>query len=704
MPDAPRPDRLARLARAVDLYLAHDPADAELLAAHPELADLLRPLLAPDAAQPVLGRTLGGHRLLREIGRGGMGVVYEALDLALDRKVALKVLPSHLLPDAKRIVRFKREAQLLAGLSHPHVVKVHTVGSEGECHFFAMELVDGLPIEPGPAARVVPKIAAIADALAHVHARGLVHRDVKPGNILVRRDGSPVLTDFGLAHADDLPAMTRSGEFAGTPYYVSPEQARGEAVDARSDVFSLGATLYEVLTGRRPFAAESTAAVLQRIQHEEVLSPDQLDPRLAPDLCAIVLKALEKEPQDRYAGAAEFAADLHAFLDYRPVLARRAPASRRIWRFVRREPWKAALMATIAAAVPVVAGLSGYLFASKQAIAVGSKQIELDAQEQLLADGWSELVNGDATRADACFGGVLARDPEHVDAMVGRALALRRRGRAAEGIALLEAGAALGQRDPALGRARAWLLEDSGQHDAAKTLEQELGGPKSAGDLFVSACREFVTNETRDADRDRRALELMHRAILGSERPRPLFFQQWAGIALQLQDERTLRRCVEAMKALWPDSARTWLTAGRALLLSDAKAAAAALARAAALEPAAEQVHLYHGLAQEAAGELDGAEASYRKAIAILPISIASYSLGELLVRRERFAAAVPVLRACCAQRPRFAPGQVELAKALAGTGALAEARACLERARELPKDPTLEAEISELLPTLGGK
>ena len=698
---ASEPDRLDRLTRAVDAFLERgevEGGDTELLAKHAELRDLLEPMLASEAPIREEELRLGGYRILREIGRGGMGVVYEALDLALDRHVALKVLPPHLTLSAERIARFRREANALANLSHQNIVKVHATGTDRGTHFFAMELVEGVPIAPGPAAALVPALALVADALQHAHDRGLVHRDLKPANILLRRDGTPVLTDFGLVHSEDLPSMTRSGEFAGTPDYMSPEQVRGEPVDARSDIFSFGVTLYELLTGERPFAASSSAGVLERIQHDDPVEPGRVNSRLAPDLCAIMAKALEKQPAARYPNAGALAADLRAFLEYRPVQARAASRSRRLLRLVRREPWKAALLVVIAAGVPTLASLFGFLLASERAIAVGKRTLEMDAREQLLADGWSELVNGDPARSDQLFAALLERDALHVDAGAGHALALRRLGRAAEGLAYLDDRIRRGGADPVLLRVQLWVLEGAGRSAEAKALSDRLGDPKTAGDLFVAACQEFTTNPTASQEIYRKAADLMARAILCSDRPRPLFFQQWAGIGFALQDKVILRRCVEAMKALWPESARTWLTAGRAMLTTNPEGAAAALSEAVRIDPSFEQGHVFLGMAKESLDSLDEAERSYRKAIEILPYSIAGYALGELLIRRERCEEAIAVLRPTCERRRDFVPGRVALAKALLGTGRRQEAVTVLEAAEKLQKEPELALEIADLL------
>jgi serine/threonine protein kinase len=307
----PTGDRLARLARAVEVFLEHRSSGGigkDLLESHADLRDLLEPMIADDSVASATitagaaGRVLGDFRLIREIGRGGMGVVYEAHQLSLDRRVAVKLLSGSLALRPDSVARFKREALAAGKLRHPGIVEVYAVGSDGDTHWFAMELVEGGPLRPGPDRRAaVSRCALVAAALQHAHEHGVVHRDVKPSNVLYReRDGRVVLTDFGLACLEDQPQITATGALAGTPSYLAPEQLLGEAVDHRADVYALGATLYELLTGHPPFEGETSAVVLHRILTQEPEDPRRHVPDLDADLAAVVLKTLEKKPEDRY--------------------------------------------------------------------------------------------------------------------------------------------------------------------------------------------------------------------------------------------------------------------------------------------------------------------------------------------------------------------------------------------------------------------
>ncbi|MBI4881286.1 MAG: protein kinase [Planctomycetes bacterium] len=299
-------------------------------------------------------RILGDFRLLREVGRGGMGVVYEAEQISLSRRVALKVLHPFLTAKPRAVDRFQREAGMISRLRHPGIVQVFQVGEAGGERFFAMEFVDGAPlddiieerrrsggtIDPFWACRVV---AQVADALEHAHAAGVIHRDVKPSNVIVRDDGSVKLTDFGLARQSGLPTLTQPGDFAGTPHYIAPEQAATGALsqDPRTDVYSLGVVLYELLTLNRPFDGAVAAAILRQIVSREPVPVRRVNRRVPRDLDNICRMAMEKEPRCRYQTARALAEDLRRFLELRPVLARPVGTSTRVLRWARRSPARA---------------------------------------------------------------------------------------------------------------------------------------------------------------------------------------------------------------------------------------------------------------------------------------------------------------------------------------------------------------------------
>jgi tRNA A-37 threonylcarbamoyl transferase component Bud32 len=333
---------------------------------------------------PGSGGTFAGYELLERIAEGGMGVVFKARQTKLNRIVALKVMRGGSLANRERRRRFKQEAESAAALRHPCIVPVHEIDEVAGYPFYTMEFVEGVTLESYVVnqklepRRVTAIVRGIADAVQHFHLRGVIHRDLKPGNILVGTDGVPKIIDFGIAKklVPDSDSSTIEGEVLGTPYYMSPEQAAGRVteVDTRTDVYALGAILYELLTGAAPYKGLRQARLVAAIQEEDPEPIRAKNPNVEADLESIVMKAMAKERERRYQSAAELAADLERYEKNLPITARPATLGYRIRKYVKRR-----LPAVIATAVVIV------VLGAVSAVAIERRAVTRHEVERLLA-------------------------------------------------------------------------------------------------------------------------------------------------------------------------------------------------------------------------------------------------------------------------------------------------------------------------------
>lgn len=329
------------------------------------------------------GRVFGNYELLEHIGQGGMGVVYKARQRTLDRVVALKLNLAGARATEAEIKRFHTEATAAATLQHPNVVSIHEVGEHEGQHYFSMDYIEGSSLAevirrtPLPAERSARYVKTIAEAIHYAHGRGVLHRDLKPHNILIDAADEPRITDFGLARRIEVDAdPTVSGAVLGTPSYMPPEQAAGKRweIGPASDIYSLGAILYDLLTGRPPFRAETPLDTLRQVIDTEPAPPRLLNRKIPRDLETICLKCLAKAPGQRYRSAQELAEDLRRFLEREPIQARPVGHLGRLWRWCRRNP--------------LVAGFSGATGSLLLMLAIAAVLFRTDALESNVHTAW----------------------------------------------------------------------------------------------------------------------------------------------------------------------------------------------------------------------------------------------------------------------------------------------------------------------------
>jgi serine/threonine protein kinase len=400
-----------------------DPHLAEGLAREIDKLRRLRPdrVLAPDVFpfSPGVLPVLSGYEVVGEIGRGGMGVVYKARQLSLNRPVALKMLQHGALAGASERSRFQAEAQAVGRLQHPNIVQVYEVAEQDGRPYFTMELMGGgaldrkLAGKPQPVRDAAELLLTLAQAIHASHRAGIVHRDLKPGNVLLTADGLPKVSDFGLAkfvvedvfaagtdnHTPSAPHVhTRTGSIMGTPSYMAPEQAAGQTkeIGPATDVYALGAILYEMLTGRPPFEGPTFVETLEQVRQREPVAPRQLQPGVPRDLETICLKCLRKEPPHRYVSALAMVEDLQRFLAGQPIQARPVGRLHRAWKWTQRNPLKAVTVA--ACSLLIMAFFLWFQEMSRR------NQIEEGNLKKRLADSQGEenlaLVHFQASRFD----------------------------------------------------------------------------------------------------------------------------------------------------------------------------------------------------------------------------------------------------------------------------------------------------------------
>ena len=627
---------------------------------------------------------IGPYRLLRELGRGAQGVVFLAVDERIDRLVALKTLAPGITTSSEMRSRFRREAAIVAKVEHPAICPIYEADFVDDVGYIAMRYVDGPPLakriaaaeRPGDVRESCAIVEKLARALHVAHEVGIIHRDVKPGNVMMTRDDEPLLVDFGLARDDSVDAVrTESGVEIGTPAYMSPEQVArlGSRVDRRTDIWSLGATLYELLTLQRPFSGTTRAELYHAIEFKAPRDPRTLNRAISKDLAVILETVLAKNPNHRYQTAAAFAADLERLRTGFPIAARKIGPVRALWRWSKRRPAVASLCFTLILALPTIAALLTREITTADERRRAHELAVEEERDQILAEAFYAINEGDPDDALPILARAMAMEGQSPEAAAGVVMAHAAKRRWTEARAALERsrplllgtsiGELLGAKVGAEGR------------DGATTMPSEPAEPEMAIEHFIvgqelvtrtkklraaaerATSSEWATRADRAAGADlaalsRKALHHATQAILLSRQPRFAYYALRAQAAGLLKDKDAGTETAHALESHWPNLARAHFWAGYSL--AEGPESEAALKRGLAIDP--------------------------RDCLSLLNLA---FNLGN----RRRVDESIDAFRRCLAINPRYYEAHHYLGIALRGSGRLDEAVASLAKAAAL--DPT---------------
>jgi len=597
---------------------------------------------------PIAARRLGKFQILEELGAGGMGAVYKARQVDLDRIVALKVLHGAGFAGAALVERFQREARAAARLDHPGIVRVYEVGEQAGIRFFAMELVEGENLlsrvrrENSPLQERVRWVRDAALALAYAHEQGLVHRDIKPANLLIDARGVVKVADFGLARDVTAGAgLTVSGEIMGTPQYMAPEQARAQwdLVGPRSDVYSLGATLYELVCDRPPVDAPDLPALIQKVAAGELVPLRTYAPQVSRDLETIVAKCLDAEPARRYASARDLADDLDRFLRFEVISARPSTFWERTSRKVRKNLRRIALLGGVAALLLAGAATVWVLARDakqeKEAARVQRERMEAMALYERAIDPAHVLAHGGVTEQERLLTESAAKSSTLAEPCLRLGLLCEWTGRPEEAFRWYREAQS---RDPSLPEARARIA----------VLELIVAtGPDD--ERRVDALR-IVEELRRDAPEDPYAqfASLFAEATCGSRTP-PKMVQAIEALAGRVPDAAVLFAGVRGFPY---HPVRTPVFRG-VEGLRDLGSAYEHVARVAAADPLHITARMTQGLMRMELGDLAGAESDFRAVTTIAPTwDEAHHDLGRVLLTLGRMTDAIAEFQAAAQTSP----------------------------------------------------
>ncbi len=657
------------------------------------------PLAGESAVEVKPDGPLGDFRIVAEIGRGGMGIVYEAIQVSLGRRVALKVLPLASALDARQLQRFKNEVQAAAHLHHPHIVPVYAVGCEQGVHFYAMQFIEGRTLadlieelrgnaecrNPNVETALAGLAVQAAEALEHAHALGIVHRDIKPANLLVDVRGNLWVTDFGLAQIQTDTRLTRTGDLIGTLRYMSPEQALAQpgGLDHRSDIYSLGATFYELLTLEPAFDGRDHQELLRQIAFEEPRTPRRINQAIPADLETIILKAMAKSAAERYATAQELADDLRRFQDDKPIHARRPSCLERARKWGRRHRaavWSVA--AGLLVALTVSAGSVGWVVRDQAALEAKTTtgiQAALEEAKGWRSQGKWREGEASATRAEALMAS--GRVSTELRQSVLEVLADLRMCAKLDDVRLLRSGVKDGRFDSE--------AEDRGYASAFRDYGIDVDNldPREAGQRIRSrAIRVELAAALDGWARRRRApkqegkswQELVAVAREADPDPVRSLFRQ----AVLREDREALIEQAASMEISAMPPVTQVLLAEHLVSIGRDKEAIAMLRRAQEQHPG--DFWINHNLAfyLVMTGHADDALAFYRAAVALRPDSPgARLNLGVALRRLGELKAALAATQRAIKLKPDYAEAHNNLGMDLAKLGRVDEAIAAFRQA-----------------------